>query len=90
MAIFDGICSNCGISIDDPYYLTTDDRCWHFSCLRCSDCQRFLVEEKTCFIKHGEILCKTDYLKYDISSCKNSRNILSILEDLVFAIDVKD
>lgn len=90
MAIVDGICSNCGILIDDPYYLMIVDRCWHLSCLKCSDCRRFLGEEKTCFIKHGEILCKNDYLKYDRSLSGNSSPIVFILEDLVFVIDVKE
>ena len=59
------LCYGCQTIIHDRYYLMIFDHSWHSSCLKCFDCGILLEQEPTCYSKHGRILCKNDYIKYD-------------------------
>ena len=90
MPIIERVCSDCGIFINDLYYLMIIDRCWHLSCLKCSDCGRCLEQETRCFTKHGEILCEDDYHRYVCSILRKTECIDLFEDDLVFVIDVNE
>ena len=65
MSVINEICDRCGQSIEDLYYLKTMNRNWHISCLKCSDCGYYLENEQRCFYKNKQILCETDYIRYE-------------------------
>ncbi|XP_050431918.1 LIM/homeobox protein Lhx2-like [Adelges cooleyi] len=56
-------CAGCGRSIDDRYYLSAVDMCWHMGCLQCAECKVPLDAELTCYSRHGNIYCKQDYFR---------------------------
>ena len=58
------ICSGCGKTILEQYYLVTSDRQWHTSgCLRCSFCDQSLNNEHKCFVSNEKIYCRQDYYR---------------------------
>lgn len=57
-------CAGCGRSIDDRFYLSAVDMCWHVGCLQCAECKLPLDAELTCYSRHGNIYCKQDYYRY--------------------------
>lgn len=59
-------CAGCGRSIDDRFYLSAVDMCWHIGCLQCAECKLPLDTELTCYSRHGNIYCKQDYYRYFI------------------------
>lgn len=58
------LCVGCGSEIYDQYILrVSPDLEWHASCLKCADCQQYLDESCTCFVRDGKTYCKRDYLR---------------------------
>merc|ERR1711894_663147 len=59
------LCVGCGGEIHDQYILRVAPNLeWHAACLKCSQCQKFLDEKCTCFVRDGKIYCKEDYVRY--------------------------
>ncbi|EDV28148.1 uncharacterized protein TRIADDRAFT_14836, partial [Trichoplax adhaerens] len=56
-------CAGCGRSIMDQEYLGIQktDKKWHIQCLRCYDCNEPLDKDQSCYVKQGNIFCRTDY-----------------------------
>ncbi|XP_067872327.1 insulin gene enhancer protein ISL-1-like [Heterodontus francisci] len=58
------VCFGCSKQITDPYILRVyPDLEWHAGCLKCVDCNQYLDESCTCFLREGKTYCKTDYFK---------------------------
>ncbi|KAK3924983.1 Insulin gene enhancer protein ISL-1 [Frankliniella fusca] len=58
------LCVGCGAGIHDQYIMrVAPDLEWHAACLRCSECQAFLDESHTCFVRDGKTYCKRDYVR---------------------------
>ncbi|XP_065836188.1 LIM/homeobox protein lim-7-like isoform X2 [Oscarella lobularis] len=56
-------CAGCRRPIRDQYiFRVLPDLEWHADCLRCCECQAYLDETCTCFVRHGRVYCKSDYL----------------------------
>ena len=63
------VCVGCSGPILDQYILRVAPNLeWHAACLKCSQCQKFLDEKCTCFVRDGKIYCKEDYVRYYSSS----------------------
>jgi hypothetical protein len=61
------LCAGCGQLIKDRYLLQALDSYWHEDCLKCSCCGCRLGEVgSNLFTKANLILCKRDYLRYDL------------------------
>lgn len=57
-------CYGCSCEIFDQYILqVAPDMEWHASCLKCAECQEFLDENCTCFVKEKKTYCKRDYMR---------------------------
>uniref|UniRef100_A0A8C9N3J0 LIM zinc-binding domain-containing protein n=1 Tax=Serinus canaria TaxID=9135 RepID=A0A8C9N3J0_SERCA len=39
---------------------------WHAACLKCAECNQYLDETCTCFVRDGKTYCKRDYIRYAI------------------------
>lgn len=60
------MCVGCGAQITDQYILrVAPDLEWHASCLRCTDCNQYLDESCTCFVRDGKTYCKRDYVRWE-------------------------
>ena len=58
------MCVGCGSQIQDQYILrVAPDLEWHATCLRCADCNQYLDESCTCFVRDGKTYCKDDYVR---------------------------
>jgi hypothetical protein len=58
-------CVGCGGQIHDQYILRVAPNLeWHAACLKCCECQMFLDENCTCFVREGKTYCKKDYVRY--------------------------
>lgn len=58
------MCVGCGSQIQDQYILrVAPDLEWHASCLKCADCDQYLDESCTCFVRDGKTYCKRDYVR---------------------------
>jgi insulin gene enhancer protein ISL-1 len=58
------LCVGCGGEIHDQYILRVAPNLeWHAACLKCSECQMFLDENCTCFVRDGKTFCKKDYAR---------------------------
>ncbi|KAK7069959.1 Insulin protein enhancer protein isl-1, partial [Halocaridina rubra] len=58
------VCMGCGAVINDQYILrVAPDMEWHAACLKCAECQQFLDETCTCFVREGKTYCKRDYIE---------------------------
>ncbi|KAI0235414.1 Insulin gene enhancer protein ISL-1 [Lamellibrachia satsuma] len=63
-------CVGCGSQIQDQYILrVAPDLEWHASCLKCADCDQFLDETCTCFVRDGKTYCKRDYVRLFGTKC---------------------
>ncbi|XP_028131882.1 insulin gene enhancer protein ISL-1 isoform X2 [Diabrotica virgifera virgifera] len=63
-------CVGCGGQIHDQYILrVAPDLEWHAACLKCQECQRFLDESCTCFVRDGKTYCKVDYVRLFGTKC---------------------
>ncbi|XP_026067718.1 insulin gene enhancer protein isl-2b isoform X2 [Carassius auratus] len=57
------MCVGCGSQIHDQYILrVSPDLEWHASCLKCVECNQYLDETCTCFVRDGKTYCKRDYV----------------------------
>jgi hypothetical protein len=58
------LCVGCGGQIHDQYILRVAPNLeWHAACLKCCECQMFLDENCTCFVRDGKTFCKKDYVR---------------------------
>ena len=58
------MCVGCGGQIHDQFILrVAPDLTWHASCLKCADCDQYLDETCTCFLREGKTYCKRDYIR---------------------------
>ncbi|KAG9352346.1 hypothetical protein JZ751_020759 [Albula glossodonta] len=58
------MCVGCGSQIHDQYILrVSPDLEWHAACLKCADCNQYLDETCTCFVRDGKTYCKRDYAR---------------------------
>uniref|UniRef100_A0A914CD31 Uncharacterized protein n=1 Tax=Acrobeloides nanus TaxID=290746 RepID=A0A914CD31_9BILA len=65
------ICSSCGQQITDRFILRVHPNLeFHAGCLKCTDCNRFLDETCTAFVRNGKTFCKEDYLKLFGRKCR--------------------
>ncbi|CRL00810.1 CLUMA_CG014062, isoform A [Clunio marinus] len=63
-------CVGCGREIQDQYILrVAPDLEWHAACLKCQECQQFLDENCTCFVRDGKTYCKRDYVRLFGTKC---------------------
>lgn len=61
------LCAGCGKHIQDRYLLRALDMLWHEDCLKCGCCECRLGEVgSTLYTKGNLMLCKRDYLRYEI------------------------
>ncbi|XP_046697805.1 insulin gene enhancer protein isl-1 isoform X2 [Silurus meridionalis] len=57
------LCVGCGNQIHDQYILrVAPDLEWHAACLKCAECNQYLDESCTCFVRDGKTYCKRDYI----------------------------
>ena len=57
-------CVGCGGQIHDQFILRVAPNLeWHAACLKCCECQMFLDENHTCFVREGKTYCKNDYVR---------------------------
>nr|ABO93221.1 Islet [Platynereis dumerilii] len=64
------MCVGCGSKIQDQYILrVAPDLEWHAACLKCADCDQFLDETCTCFVREGKTYCKRDYARLFGTKC---------------------
>jgi len=64
------LCVGCGGQIHDQYILRVAPNLeWHAACLKCSECQMFLDENCTCFVREGKTFCKKDYVRLFGTKC---------------------
>ncbi|XP_067824821.1 insulin gene enhancer protein ISL-1-like [Heptranchias perlo] len=77
------VCVGCSKHIMDPYILRVyPDLEWHATCLKCVECNQYLDENCTCFLKEGKTYCKTDYFrKFSVRCAQCQAGLLS--SDLV-------
>ncbi|NWY59582.1 ISL1 protein, partial [Chionis minor] len=58
------LCVGCGNQIHDQYILrVSPDLEWHAACLKCAECNQYLDETCTCFVRDGKTYCKRDYIR---------------------------
>ncbi|KAG5676797.1 hypothetical protein PVAND_006605 [Polypedilum vanderplanki] len=62
-------CTACGEPIADRYLLEVGGCTWHGSCLRCCICLSPLDHQPSCFLREGQVYCKTDYAKNFGAKC---------------------
>ncbi|CAG5136179.1 unnamed protein product, partial [Candidula unifasciata] len=64
------VCVGCGSQITDQYIMqVSPDLCWHAACLKCADCEQYLDESCTCFVRDGKTYCKRDYVRLFGTKC---------------------
>ncbi|CAL4066101.1 unnamed protein product, partial [Meganyctiphanes norvegica] len=64
------ICIGCMGVINDQYKLrVAPDMEWHAACLKCVDCNQFLDEYCSCFVRNGKTYCKRDYVRLFGAKC---------------------
>ncbi|CAD1471845.1 unnamed protein product, partial [Heterotrigona itama] len=62
-------CVGCGGRIHDQWILRVAPNLeWHAACLKCAECQQFLDEHCTCFVRDGKTYCKRDYVRVFLSN----------------------
>ncbi|KAH6945770.1 hypothetical protein HPB50_009837 [Hyalomma asiaticum] len=57
------LCSACGELIADRFLLRVSDSSWHARCLRCCVCGAPLDRQPSCFVRHGSVYCRHDYVR---------------------------
>uniref|UniRef100_A0A673N7R7 Insulin gene enhancer protein ISL-1 n=1 Tax=Sinocyclocheilus rhinocerous TaxID=307959 RepID=A0A673N7R7_9TELE len=63
-------CVGCGQQILDRFILrVSPDQEWHEQCLKCAECQQYLDESCTCFIRDGKTFCKDHHRRLWTSKC---------------------
>ncbi|XP_041368940.1 insulin gene enhancer protein isl-1-like isoform X2 [Gigantopelta aegis] len=64
------VCVGCGSQIQDQFILrVAPDLEWHAGCLKCADCNQYLDESCTCFVRDGKTYCKRDYVRLFGTKC---------------------
>lgn len=64
------VCVGCGGQIQDQFILRVSPNLeWHAACLKCQECNQFLDENCTCFVKDGKTYCKRDYVRLFGAKC---------------------
>ncbi|XP_007906411.1 insulin gene enhancer protein isl-2a isoform X2 [Callorhinchus milii] len=64
------MCVGCGSQIHDQYILrVSPDLEWHAACLKCAECNQYLDETCTCFVRDGKTYCKRDYIRLFGTKC---------------------
>ncbi|ESO12852.1 hypothetical protein HELRODRAFT_62537 [Helobdella robusta] len=64
-------CAGCGSEILDQYIMKVyPDMSWHASCLKCYECNQFLNESSTCFVRQDKTYCKKDYVRLFATRCR--------------------
>ncbi|KYN26808.1 hypothetical protein ALC57_03849 [Trachymyrmex cornetzi] len=64
------LCVGCGGRIHDQWILRVAPNLeWHAACLKCAECQQFLDEKCTCFVRDGKTYCKRDYVRLFGTKC---------------------
>ncbi|TRY56702.1 hypothetical protein DNTS_012971, partial [Danionella cerebrum] len=64
------LCVGCGSQIHDQYILrVSPDLEWHAACLKCVECNQYLDETCTCFVRDGKTYCKRDYVRLFAIKC---------------------
>ncbi|XP_076880285.1 insulin gene enhancer protein isl-2b-like [Brachyhypopomus gauderio] len=77
------MCVGCGSQIHDRYILrVSPDLEWHATCLKCTECNQYLDETCTCFVRDGKTYCKRDYVRLFGIKCVKCRLAFSS-KDLV-------
>ena len=70
-------CAGCGGAIHDQYILrVSPDLEWHAACLRCAECNQFLDDNCTCFVRDGKTYCKRDYVRWVTLLVSRERTLL--------------
>ncbi|ROT82310.1 putative insulin enhancer protein ISL-1-like [Penaeus vannamei] len=68
----------CGAVINDQYILrVAPDMEWHAACLKCVECQQFLDETCTCFVRDGKTYCKGDYVRLFGAKCDKCGSVFT-------------
>ena len=63
-------CIGCSREIRDPFILrVAPNLTWHAACLKCEECQQYLDENCTCFVRDGKTYCKQDYFELFGTKC---------------------
>lgn len=79
------MCVGCGSQIHDQFILrVAPDLEWHASCLKCADCNQFLDESCTCFVREGKTYCRKDYVRWE----SKTGLLLSIPDHLLFFLSL--
>ncbi|XP_053674315.1 LIM/homeobox protein Awh-like [Anopheles nili] len=69
-------CGGCAEQITDRYLFEVNGSAWHGSCLRCSVCFCPLERQVSCYLRDGDMYCKSDYIKKFKTCCaKCTRSI---------------
>ncbi|KFV83477.1 Insulin gene enhancer protein ISL-1 [Struthio camelus australis] len=80
------LCVGCGNQIHDQYILrVSPDLEWHAACLKCAECNQYLDETCTCFVRDGKTYCKRDYIRnplFSMWSCQREVSLSLVLEGL--------
>ncbi|XP_077867686.1 ISL LIM homeobox 1 isoform X1 [Saccoglossus kowalevskii] len=64
------LCVGCGNQIQDQFILrVAPDLEWHASCLKCTDCNQYLDETCTCFVRDSKTYCKRCYVRLFGTKC---------------------
>ena len=72
------LCVGCGGPIHDQFILRVAPNLeWHAACLKCCECQMFLDETHTCFVREGKTYCKKDYVRWGDNSLINYNSSFS-------------
>uniref|UniRef100_A0A2K5DDB5 Insulin gene enhancer protein ISL-1 n=1 Tax=Aotus nancymaae TaxID=37293 RepID=A0A2K5DDB5_AOTNA len=68
------LCVGCGNQIHDQYILrVSPDLEWHAACWKSAECNQYLDESCTCFVRDGKTYRKRDYIRlYGIKCAKCS------------------
>ena len=70
------MCVGCGSQIHDQFILrVAPDLEWHASCLKCADCNQFLDENCTCFVREGKTYCRKDYVRWETKIPQTTRRL---------------
>ncbi|NXP17717.1 ISL1 protein, partial [Scytalopus superciliaris] len=80
------LCVGCGNQIHDQYILrVSPDLEWHAACLKCAECNQYLDETCTCFVRDGKTYCKRDYIRtllFALWACQQEVALSFLLEGL--------
>uniref|UniRef100_F1L0E8 Insulin gene enhancer protein isl-2b n=1 Tax=Ascaris suum TaxID=6253 RepID=F1L0E8_ASCSU len=64
------MCSGCLQEITDRYILRVHPNLeFHATCLKCTDCERYMDESCTAFVRNGKTYCKDDYVRLFATKC---------------------